>query len=150
VREKESNSAHDTTSSLGGGWTAVLGLVITGATADEVRGEWNVTPVHHQPHGIIHGGVHCSVVETLASVGAHQWALRNSQVVVGLENTTSFIRAVRSGRLYGVATPLTRGRTTQVWEVRISDEQNRLVATGRVRLLCLDPDREVDGKPLSG
>jgi uncharacterized protein (TIGR00369 family) len=60
--------------------------------------------------------------------------------VVGLENNTSFIRAVSSGRLHAVARPVTRGRRTQVWEAWIRDEDERLVAQGRVRLLCLDQD----------
>jgi uncharacterized protein (TIGR00369 family) len=62
---------------------------------------------------------------------------------VGLENTTSFIRAVRSGRLRAVARPVTRGRTTQVWEAWIRDEDERLVAQGRVRLLCYSEDRPI-------
>jgi 1,4-dihydroxy-2-naphthoyl-CoA hydrolase len=63
------------------------------------------------------------------------------QVVVGLENTTSFIRAVRSGKLHAVARPVTRGRTTQVWQAWIRDEQDQLVAQGQVRLLCVDKDK---------
>jgi uncharacterized protein (TIGR00369 family) len=63
--------------------------------------------------------------------------------VVGLENSTSFIRAVSSGRLHAAAKPLTRGRTSQVWEAAIYDEEERLVAQGRVRLLCFSEDRPV-------
>jgi uncharacterized protein (TIGR00369 family) len=88
----------------------------------------------------VHGGVHCGVVETLASVGAAVVALPRGQRVVGLENSTSFVRAVSSGKLHAVARPVHRGRTTQVWEAWIRDEQDRLVAQGRVRLLCLDED----------
>jgi 1,4-dihydroxy-2-naphthoyl-CoA hydrolase len=123
------------------GWVKEMGITITRATAAEVTCEWEVGEKHHQGYGIVHGGVHCGVVETLASVGAALAAQPRGQMVVGLENNTSFIRAVRSGKLRAAATPLTRGRTTQVWEVRICDEQDRLVAAGRVRLLCLDPER---------
>ena len=63
--------------------------------------------------------------------------------MVGLENSTSFIRAVRSGRLHAVARPVTRGRTTQVWEAWIRDEEEKLVAQGRVRLLCLSDERPI-------
>jgi len=59
------------------------------------------------------------------------------QRVVGLENSTSFVRAVRGGKLHAVARPVTRGRTTQVWEAEIRDGDDKLVATGRVRLLCV-------------
>ena len=123
------------------GWLRTMGIRIVTATPDEVTCVWDVTEKHHQPDGIVHGGVHCGVVETLASIGAAVVALPRGQRVAGLENTTSFIRAVRSGKLTGTARPVTRGRTTQVWEAWIRDEDGNLVAQGRVRLLCLDQAR---------
>ena len=125
------------------GWVREMGITILTATPDEVSCEFEVTEKHHQGFGIVHGGVHCGVVETLASIGAALVAMPRGQRVVGVENSTSFIRAVRSGRLHAVARPLTRGRTSQVWEASIRDEEERLVAQGRVRLLCLDDDRPV-------
>ena len=126
-----------------GGWVQEMGIRILTASADEVTCEWDVTTKHHQGYGIVHGGVHSGVIETLASIGAALVAHPRGQRVVGLENNTSFIRAVRSGRLHAVARPVTRGRLSQVWETWIRDEDERLVAQGRVRLLCLDPDREL-------
>lgn len=120
------------------GWVKEMGVTILTASSDEVTCAWEVTEKHHQGYGIVHGGVHCGVVETLASIGAALVALPRGQRVVGLENNTSFIRAVRSGRLTAKARPVTRGRTTQVWEAWIRDEQENLVAQGRVRLLCID------------
>ena len=125
------------------GWVREMGITILSATPDEVTCELEVTPKHHQGYGIVHGGVHCGVVETLASLGAALVARPRGQMVVGLENSTSFIRAVRSGRLRGVARPVTRGRASQVWEAWIRDEEGRLVAQGRVRLLCLSDDRPI-------
>src|SRR5256885_14480656 len=87
------------------GWVREMGLPLPAATADEVRCEWEVGPQHLQGYGIVHGGVHCGVIETLASVGAAVVAMARGQAVVGLENSTSFIRAVRTGaRLHAVAT----------------------------------------------
>jgi 1,4-dihydroxy-2-naphthoyl-CoA hydrolase len=123
------------------GWVTEMGIVILGASPDEVSCEWEVATKHHQGYGIVHGGVHCGVIETLASIGAALVARPRGQQVVGLENSTSFIRAVRSGKLRGVARPVTRGRSTQVWEAWIRDGQEQLVAQGRVRLLCLDEDK---------
>jgi len=123
------------------GWAREMGLVILSASADEVTCEWEVTERHLQSYGIVHGGVHCGVVETLASIGAALVALPRGQRVVGLENSTSFIRAVRSGKLHAVARPVTRGRTTQVWETQILDPAERVVAQGRVRLLCIGNDQ---------
>lgn len=123
------------------GWVKEMGIVLLSATPEEVTCEWEVKEKHHQGYGIVHGGVHCGVIETLASVGAAVVAHPRGQRVVGLENNTSFIRAVRSGKLRGQAKPVTRGRTSQVWEVWIRDEQEQLVAQGRVRLLCVDEKR---------
>jgi 1,4-dihydroxy-2-naphthoyl-CoA hydrolase len=123
------------------GWVKEMGITILSASADEVTCEWEVTEKHHQGYGIVHGGVHCGVVETLASIGAAVVAIPRGQRVVGLENSTSFIRAVRSGTLHAVARPVTRGRLSQVWGVRILDEAERLVAEGRVRLLCIPEDQ---------
>ena len=123
------------------GWVKEMGIVMLTATPEEVSCEWEVSEKHHQGYGIVHGGVHCGVIETLASVGAATVAHPRGQRVVGLENNTSFIRAVRSGKLRGLAKPVTRGRSSQVWEVWIRDEKEQLVAQGRVRLLCVDENR---------
>lgn len=133
------------------GWPEAMGMKITSATKDEVRAEMTIGPQHLQAYGIVHGGVHCGVIETLASIGAYLVARERGQHVVGLENNTSFIRAVRAGtRLRAVATPVTRGRQTQVWAASIVDEEDRLVATGRVRLLCLASDQSLAGEQVKG
>ncbi|HVC10212.1 MAG TPA: PaaI family thioesterase [Burkholderiales bacterium] len=123
------------------GWVKEMGIVILSASPDEVTCEWEVTEKHHQGYGIVHGGVHCGVIETLASIGAAVVAQPRGQRVVGLENNTSFIRAVRAGKLHGLARPVTRGRSSQVWEAWIRDDKEQLVAQGRVRLLCVDESR---------
>lgn len=110
-----------------------LGFTIDHADGDVVRGHILVSPEHLQGHGIVHGGVYCSVVEHAASVAASTWFAGRGHVV-GLSNATHFIRAVRSGLLSVEATPLQRGRTQQLWQVFIADEQGRLVAKGEVRL----------------
>jgi uncharacterized protein (TIGR00369 family) len=129
------------------GWVKEMGVTILTASADEVTCDWTVAEKHLQGYGIVHGGVHCGVIETLASIGAALVALPRGQRVVGLENTTSFIRAVRSGRLTGCARPVTRGRTSQVWEAWIRDGQQQLVAQGRVRLLCVAEDLSLGRDP---
>src|SRR5213076_2732578 len=127
------------------GWLQAMGVTITKATADEVRAEMTVGPEHLQGYGIVHGGVHCGLIESLASIGAALYALPRSQSVVGLENNTSFIRAVRAG-----ATPITRGRKTQVWDAKVEDGEGRVVATGRVRLLCLEKEEALAGQQVRG
>jgi len=129
------------------GWLQAMGITITHATADEVRAQMTVGPEHLQGYGIVHGGVHCGLIESLASIGAALYALPRNQSVVGLENNTSFIRAVRAGAtLRATASPVTRGRKTQVWEAKVLDGDDRIVATGRVRLLCLKKDETLAGE----
>jgi uncharacterized protein (TIGR00369 family) len=102
-------------------------------TSDRMQVSWTVSPQVHQPNGILHGGVHCWIVETVASVGGATW-FGEQGVVVGVSNQTDFFRAVREGRLTSVGTPVHRGRSQQVWDVETRDASDRLVARGQVRL----------------
>lgn len=128
------------------GWNVAMNMRFTRVTAEEVSVTWTVGPEHLQAYGIVHGGVYAGVIETLASVGAAVNAMRDGRSVVGLENHTSFLRAVRGGTLTAVARPLQRGRRSQVWEGTVTDEKGRVAATGRVRLLCLEGGAEVAGE----
>ena len=118
---------------LTAGLVGLLGLEFTEITPDRVVITWTVRPEHHQPYGIVHGGVYCSVVETAASIGAAVWLGDRGQVV-GVSNQTDFLRAVREGVLTGTATPVHRGRSQQLWLVEITEASGRLVARGQVRL----------------
>lgn len=131
-----------------GTFAGELGLVVTSATRDEVTATFEIGPRHRQPQGIVHGGVYATVIESLASVGAALDAMTKGKNVVGLENHTSFVRAARDGTLHAVARPITRGRRSQLWEVVIRNEAQAIVATGRVRLLALEPEAEVAGRGL--
>ena len=108
-------------------------------TPDGVRAELTVKPTLLQPMGIVHGGVWCSVVESLASVSAYVWLSANGGGhVVGVNNSTDFLRAVTEGTVYGVSEPVHRGRRQQLWQVSIRDDRDRLVARGQVRLQNLE------------
>jgi 1,4-dihydroxy-2-naphthoyl-CoA hydrolase len=114
------------------GFVKLLGLRVVEASGDRVVLACPVTPDLHQPYGLVHGGVHATLAETAASIAGALWFDRGK--VVGISNHTDFLRAVRAGELRAVATPLARGRTTQLWEVAIRDDQERLVAHAKVRL----------------
>src|SRR6266536_5412068 len=114
----------------------LLGLRFEEATGDRVVALVRVTPDLHQSYGIVHGGVYAAVVETAASVGAALW-LGAESWPVGVTNHTDFLRPVREGELRAEATPVSRGRSTQLWEVSVTDERGRTVANGRVRLMNL-------------
>ena len=128
------------------GWVRETGMVLVEASADRVVATLEVSERHHQGYGIVHGGVYCSVVETLASIGAALHASRHGSAVAGLENSTSFIRSVREGKVTATATPITRGRRSQLWQVEILTEDGKLVATGKVRLHVFQPDDDIAGE----
>jgi uncharacterized protein (TIGR00369 family) len=115
------------------GLDAYLGVEYLEHSGDRVVLSWPITPRQHQPDGIVHGGVYCSVIESAASVGAAFW-LGDRGRVVGVSNQTDFLRGATEGRMTAVATPIHRGRSQQLWQVEITDEQDRLVARGQVRL----------------
>ncbi len=112
-----------------------IGLTYTELTTDGVRARLAVTPKLHQPMGIVHGGVWCAMVESMASVSAHLWLSANGGGnVVGVNNSTDFLRAITEGTASGVSEPIHRGRLQQLWLVTIRDDAERLIARGQVRL----------------
>jgi uncharacterized protein (TIGR00369 family) len=115
------------------------GLVIDEVSATRVTGSIDLGPEHHQPFGIVHGGVYASAVETMASVGAFTAAQEHGLAAVGVTNTTNFLRSMSAGRVALEAVPIQQGRTQQLWEVRITDDEDRLVAIGQVRLANITP-----------
>jgi 1,4-dihydroxy-2-naphthoyl-CoA hydrolase len=116
-----------------GAFVRHLGVRFTEVSGDRVVATWTARPDLHQPYGIVHGGVHCSVIETLASVGAALWMGERGKVV-GVNNNTDFYRAVRAGTLTSTATPLHRGRSQQLWLVETVGEDGKVAARGQVRL----------------
>ncbi len=119
------------------GFDRLIGLELTSIAPDEVRASLVVTPELLQPYGLLHGGVLCSVVETLGSVGGAAWFGERGHVV-GTSNHTDLLRSARDGaQLSAVATPVHQGRTSQLWSVDVRDEQDRLVATGQLRVANL-------------
>lgn len=118
---------------------AELGLVITDVTPDGLRAHLDVKPKLLQPMGIVHGGVYCSMIESMASISAYVWLSANGGGnVVGVNNNTDFLRAISEGTVYGVSEPVHRGRRQQLWLVTIRDDKARLVARGQVRLQNLE------------
>jgi 1,4-dihydroxy-2-naphthoyl-CoA hydrolase len=120
---------------LGDGFDNELGLTYLDVTPDGGRVRLNIHDKLLQPWGIVHGGVYCSIVEGLASVSAHVWLSENGGgKVVGVNNNTDFLRAISSGTVTAVSTPIHRGRRQQLWLITITDDNDRVVARGQVRL----------------
>jgi 1,4-dihydroxy-2-naphthoyl-CoA hydrolase len=116
-----------------------VGLVVESVTKERVVGTLEIQPRHLQPFGIVHGGVYCTIVESLASLGSVYNTIDQGRACAGIENHTSFLRSISSGTVTGVAVAVNIGRTTHLWEVDIRDEKERLVAKGTVRLAVLEP-----------
>ncbi|WP_109429587.1 hotdog fold thioesterase [Sulfoacidibacillus thermotolerans] len=95
----------------------------------------------HQPAGMLHGGASVALAETVASVGSWYQIDQATQVAVGLEINANHIRSVHEGYVVATATPLHRGRTTHVWDIRIRDEQERLVCVSRCTVAIVPKQR---------
>ena len=116
-------------------FTEVIGLHFDEVSATRVTAWIDAGTTHQQPYGIVHGGVFATLVESLASYGAGVAAWERGMRVVGVSNTTDFIRAHREGRLDAVAEPIHVGRTQQLWQVVITRASDgKLVARGQLRL----------------
>jgi len=119
-----------------------IGLVFTELTPDGARAHLEVQPKLLQPMGIVHGGVYCSMIESMASLAAWSWINANGGGgVVGVNNNTDFLRSISSGTVYAESTPIHRGRRTQLWLTTITDASDRTVARGQVRLQNLTEGR---------
>lgn len=133
---------------LGKGFEQNLGLVFDRVSGNEVHAHLEPGPGHHQPYGIVHGGVYCTIVETIGSTAGALLARRDGNVVVGVSNTTDFLRAHRTGRLDVVARPVHLGRMQHLWQVEIARATDgKLVARGQLRLQVLPDDRDLAGRP---
>lgn len=121
---------------LGKGFDNELGLEYIEVTPDGGRAVLEINDKLLQPWGIVHGGVYCSIIESLASVSGAVWLAEKGGggTVVGVNNNTDFLRAISSGRVTAVSTPIHRGRRQQLWLITITDDNERLVARGQVRL----------------
>lgn len=107
---------------------------VTGSIAADER--------HHQPWGLVHGGLYTAAIETFATVGAFEAIKDRGQLAVGVNNVTDFLRPHRSGRLRVTATAIQQARSQQLWQVEIRrPDDEKLVARGQVRLQNVEADR---------
>jgi uncharacterized protein (TIGR00369 family) len=118
------------------GWDTALGIHVEEMTPTRVVAYVDIDERHQQPYGIVHGGVWTSIVESVGSHGAAAAAheLTGNMAVVGISNSTDFLRPHRSGRVRATGTPIFTGRTQQLWLVEIEREADgKLVARGQLR-----------------
>ncbi len=111
-----------------------LGMLVTEVGDDFIRGTMPVDRRTVQPFGLLHGGASVALAETLGSLAANLCVDSSKEVAVGLDINANHIRAVTSGNVTGTARVLHIGRTTQVWEIRIEDDKQRLTCISRLTM----------------
>ncbi|HEX8529879.1 MAG TPA: hotdog fold thioesterase [Cytophagales bacterium] len=121
-----------------GNMVGYLGIEFTEIGPDYVCAKMPVDERTRQPMGLLHGGASVALAETLGSIAAYCTIDPARQYCVGLDINANHVRAVSSGFVYGKASPLHVGRTTQVWEIRITDEAGKLVCISRITMAVLD------------
>jgi 1,4-dihydroxy-2-naphthoyl-CoA hydrolase len=114
------------------------GLEIDEATDELVRAHVPVVEHTLQPVGLVHGGVHASIAEALASVGTNVGVVPEGKIGLGQSNHSSFLRPITEGTIHAVARRRHRGRTTWIWDVDLTDDEGRLCATSRVTIAVRD------------
>jgi 1,4-dihydroxy-2-naphthoyl-CoA hydrolase len=111
-----------------------IGFEVLEVTDELARGRVPVTDRIKQPFGLVHGGIHAAIAESLASLATFMAVHADGMIAVGLSNHTSFIRPILVGHVTGEARRRHRGRTTWLWEVELTDDEGRLCALSRVTI----------------
>lgn len=114
-----------------------LGIEVTEVGDDFVKARMPVDHRTHQPFGILHGGASVVLAESLGSIAGTMSVNSPEEVVVGLEINANHIRSVKSGFVEGTARPLHMGKSTQVWEIKITNEEGKLVCISRITLAVI-------------
>jgi uncharacterized protein (TIGR00369 family) len=116
------------------GFDGLYGLEVTEHADGEVRARVAVGDQHKQPAGLVHGGVYAAMAEATASMATHLAVRDDGRVAMGQSNHTSFVRPILAGHVHAVARARHRGRTTWVWDVEFTDDDERLCALSRVTI----------------
>jgi 1,4-dihydroxy-2-naphthoyl-CoA hydrolase len=114
-----------------------LEIKILEASPDKVIATMPIQPKVHQPFGLLHGGASVALAETVASFGAFLSVADQGMVAVGLEINANHLRGVRDGIVTATATPIHKGRTTQVWNIEIKDQNDKMVCISRCTLAII-------------
>ncbi len=114
-----------------------IGMEFTEIGEDYLKGRMPVDRRTVQPYGILHGGASAALAETLGSMAGALVLDPEKEYCVGMEINANHVRSVRSGYVYGKATPIHIGRKTHIWEIRIEDENGKLVCISRLTLAII-------------
>jgi 1,4-dihydroxy-2-naphthoyl-CoA hydrolase len=115
-----------------------LDIRLVSATKDCLIATMPIGPNHRQPLGYLHGGISITLAESLASLGSVMNIDAERQTAFGQEINASHLRSKREGMVTGTATPIRLGRTAHVWDVRITDEEDKLICICRCTIAIVD------------
>ena len=114
-----------------------LDITFTEIGSDFLTASMPVNSRVHQPMGLLHGGATVALAETVASYAAHLFVGDPSKEVRGIEITANHIKSIRDGLVTATARPIHKGRTTQLWEVRVTDEEGNLISLCKMTCIIL-------------
>lgn len=118
--------------------TEHIGIEITEVGEDYLIGKMPVDHRTHQPMGLLHGGASVVLAETLGSIAATLTLDLSKQYAVGLEINANHIKGVKEGFVYGKASPIHVGKRTQVWEIRMTNENDQITCISRITMAVID------------
>ena len=121
-----------------GNMAGFLGIEYTHIDADCLKAKMPVNETTKQPQGLLHGGASVVLAETIGSIAANLMVDRNKQYCVGLDINANHVRSVTEGYVYATAKPLHIGKTTQVWQIYIINENAQLVCASRLTVAVLN------------
>ena len=119
----------------------ILGFELLEASPERCRARFAAEGRVQQPMGLVHGGAYAALAESMVSTATHQAVKENGSFAVGQSNSTTFLRPITGGYVNAEGTPLHRGRTTWVWDVRFTDDEGRVCAVTRVTMAVRSAER---------
>ena len=117
---------------------STLGITFTDVGEYFLDAKMEVTPAHHQPAGVLHGGATAALAETVGSSAAAIFSKKENQILRGVELSINHVRGISEGFVFAKAVPVHMGRTMQLWKISIIDEDNRDISFAKLTTLTID------------
>lgn len=118
-----------------------LGIEFTGIGEDFVTARMPVTSRVHQPDGVLHGGATVALAESVGSVASHIFLDSSEYFIRGIEISANHLRSIKEGYVYAKAGFIHKGRTTQLWNIRITDEEDNLISLVKLTTIALPKEK---------
>ena len=117
---------------------STLGITFIDVGEHYLEAKMQVTPAHHQPAGVLHGGATAALAETVGSSAAAIFSKKENQILRGVELSINHVRGISEGFVFAKAVPIHMGRTMQLWKISIIDENNKDISFAKLTTLTID------------